>query len=148
MMLVTDIMLLNDLLILYDILKLKNVVMYQFVMFSLDQLMFLEIRFHHINEDLIITGGHSILVDDLSEEEMEESKKYFGSVLLLDDKYKLLACIDKNATIYDKKGIYDIYHLALESDDEEKSFGIYANGMLVESCSLKYLKEQSNMNME
>ena len=99
-------------------------------------------------EDLVITGGHSVLVDELKEEEEILNKKYFGGVVpKIDNLYRLLACVDENASIYEKEGKYFIYHLALESEDEDQAYGIYANGMLVESCAIKYLKEVSGMEL-
>ena len=99
-------------------------------------------------EELIITGGHSILVDELKEEEAILNKIYFGGVLpKIDGKHRLLACVDENASVYKKEGKYFIYHLALESEDEDQAYGIYANGMLVESCAIKYLKEVSGMEL-
>jgi len=37
--------------------------------------------------------------------------------------------------------------VALENDDYYMNYGIYANGLLVESCSKRYLKEESNMEL-
>ena len=100
-----------------------------------------------ILEDLIITGGHSILIDDyFSEEQKEKSLNFIHAVdEILDNKIKLLACIDERASVYDKPGNYTIYHLALENDDDNMNYSIYANGLLVEACSKCYLKEHSNM---
>jgi hypothetical protein len=41
----------------------------------------------------------------------------------------------------------NIYHIALENDDPYMNYGIYANGLLVESCSKRYLKELSKMRI-
>lgn len=43
--------------------------------------------------------------------------------------------------------IRTIYHLALENESYYNNYGIYANGLLVESCSQRYLKELSNMEL-
>jgi len=40
-----------------------------------------------------------------------------------------------------------IYHLALENENYFSNYGIYANGLLVESCSKRYLKELSGMEL-
>jgi hypothetical protein len=40
-----------------------------------------------------------------------------------------------------------IWHIALENDDYYMNYGIYANGLLVESCSKRYLKELSKMEI-
>jgi hypothetical protein len=57
----------------------------------------------------------------------------------------LPACVDERAKPYEKAGSHTIYHIALEHDDYYMNYGIYANGLLVETCSKRYLKELSNM---
>jgi hypothetical protein len=103
-------------------------------------------NYPEVFEDLLITGCHSILVDNFTNEEqknmtIEINKKIF----VTDGKYRLPASADLRASIYDKSGICNIYHLALENDDYYMNYGIYANGLLVETCSKRYLKELSNM---
>jgi hypothetical protein len=51
------------------------------------------------------------------------------------------------ASVYEKEGIFTIYHFALENDDTRMNYGIYANELLVETCSKRYLKEISNMEL-
>ena len=63
------------------------------------------------------------------------------------DKYRLPACVDEKATVYKVPGDYTIYHIALENEHYYGNYGIYANGLLVESCSKRYLKEVSNMEI-
>ena len=108
-------------------------------------------QYPELFEDLIITGGHSILVDCLTSIEQEQTEKIFGKNYILDDKYKLLSYLNMKASVYEKEGTYTIYHLALENEDENANYGIWANvlneanGLLVETCSKGYLKKQSNM---
>lgn len=40
---------------------------------------------------------------------------------------------------------HTIWHLALENDDVRTNYGIWANGLLVETCSLHFMKNWSNM---
>lgn len=99
-------------------------------------------------EDLIITGYHSILVDNFkNNDEMELTIKANGKIFVTDGKFRLPACADSKASIYEKSGLYMIYHIALEHDDYYMNYGIYANGLLVETCSNRYLKELSNMEL-
>ena len=89
----------------------------------------------NMTDDLIVTGGHSILVDKISEEEKIKQKKYWGNKeYLINDKYLLLsAASNKFKKIEDNK-LYMYYHLTLENDSEEKRrFGIWANGILTET---------------
>jgi hypothetical protein len=100
-------------------------------------------------EDLVITGCHSILVDEwTSEEEKERAiQANGGNVYITDDYYRLPACADLRTHVYEKEGDYTIYHLALENPDYYQNYGIYANGLLVESCSKRYLAELSGMEI-
>jgi hypothetical protein len=101
-----------------------------------------------IFEDLVITGCHSVLVNEFTNEKQKEDVvKLLGNIYITDDKYRLPACIDDKSRIYETKGTYTVYHLALENDNYYYNYGIYANGLLVESCSKRYLKELSNMKL-
>lgn len=104
-------------------------------------------KYPEIFEDLVITGGHSILLDSLNEEEIKKQEEWISeSDLLIDNKYRMLAFLDEKSVSYEPSGLYTIYHLALEGD-YNKNYGIYANGLLVEACSQQYLKEESNMTL-
>ena len=102
-------------------------------------------EYPELYEDLVITGYHSILVDKLSFDQMKEINKLFGRVSSIEDKYLLPICFDKNASLYKKTNDCSIYHIALECDNENKNYGIYANGLLVESISNRQLKQFKNM---
>jgi hypothetical protein len=107
-----------------------------------------KIEFPEIFEDLVLTGSHSILIDSFdSKEQKEKVLEILGNIYGTDDKLRLPVCVDKRALVYETPGKYTIYHLALENKDINKNYGIYANGLLVESCSIKYLKEISNMTL-
>jgi hypothetical protein len=104
--------------------------------------------FHELNQDLVLTGCHCILVDNfVNEEQKEKTNNVNGGIYGTDEKYRLPACVDKRTQVYPYKGTYTIYHLALENHDYYMNYGIYANGLLVESCSKRYLKELSGMEL-
>jgi hypothetical protein len=99
-------------------------------------------------EDLIITGCHSILVNSFkSNEQKEKVLEVLGDIYVTDNKLRVPACVDDRTSVYENPGNYTIYHLALENDDYYMNYGIYANGLLVETCSKRYLKELSNMTL-
>lgn len=98
-------------------------------------------------EPLVITGAHSILVDKLTDEQRSKAKKVNGDIFVTDYKYRLPVCVDDRSFVYNKSGFYTIYHLALDNDNYYSNYGIYANGLLVETCSKRYLKELSNMTL-
>lgn len=96
-------------------------------------------------DDLYITGGHSVLVNDLTKIEKKLTNEYNKCLPLTDNKYRLLTFLNKNAEPHLISGIFTVYHIALENTDNKANYGIFANGMLVESCSIDYIK--SNMEM-
>lgn len=105
-------------------------------------------NYSEIFEPLVLTGCHSILIDDFDNETQKETVfKVLGDIYVTDRKYRLPACVDPRASVYETPGTYTIYHLALDNDDYYMNYGIYANGLLVESCSKRYLKEHSNMTL-
>jgi len=100
-------------------------------------------NFPEVFDDLIITGCHSILVDELTEDQIIESTKVNGKVYITEGKYRLPACVDERTSVFEHQGMYTIYHLALENEDPTMNYGIYANGLLVESCSIRFMKDLS-----
>lgn len=103
-------------------------------------------NYPEIFEDLIITGAHSILVNNfINEKQRNKTRDINKDLYITDNKYRLPACVDDRAVVYNIKGNHMIYHIALENDNYYGNYGIYANGLLVESCSNRYLKELSNM---
>jgi hypothetical protein len=102
-------------------------------------------KFPDLFEDLYLTGLHSILVDNLTGFQGEMTINIIGKLLKTDDKYRLITCLDTKAEMIEKEKEYTIYHFALENDDEYMNYGIYANGLLVESSNLQYMKKFSGM---
>jgi len=101
-----------------------------------------------IFEDLIITGRHAILVDDFASDEQRDNVfNFYKELLKTDNKYLLPSCVDDSATVYETVGQYTVYNLALQNDDETINYGIYANGLLVETASEDYLKNRSKMEL-
>jgi len=100
-----------------------------------------------IDEDLILTGCHSILVDYLNDEQREKTIKEIQQIYVTDRKYRLFTFLDPRAEPYQVAGELPIYHFALENENYYMNYGVYANGLLVESCSRRYLKELSGMTL-
>jgi len=104
--------------------------------------------FEEVFEDLMITGCHSILVDKFSsEKQKEKAVEVNKKIYITDNKYRVPACAHEKASVYEIAGKYTIYHFALENEDYYMNYGVYANGLLVETCSKRYLKELSNMEL-
>ena len=104
-------------------------------------------KYPELYEDLIITGGHAILVDEFKEGEKEATLEIYGKVYITDNKYRLPACVDIRTLPYEEEGLFNVYHIALDNDEYYWNYGIYANGLLVEACSKRYLKELSGMKL-
>lgn len=102
-------------------------------------------KYPELREDLYITGCHSILVNELTDAERVETAKQLGKIFVTDKKYRLTAFVDSRAEPWNSEGAYTIWHFALENVNEKMNYGVYANGLLVETCSIKTLKEKSNM---
>jgi hypothetical protein len=105
-------------------------------------------KYPALTDDLYITGCHSILEFPITEKQKEDTIKHLGKLFVTDKKYRLMACVDDRAEPWNSEGTYTIWHFALENDDEGLSYGVYANGgLLVESCSIRFLKKKSNMSL-
>jgi len=105
-------------------------------------------KFPELSEDLIITGCHSILVDSLTEEQKDKIIELSERIFVTDGKYRLMACVDERAEPYEEEGTFNIWHLALDHDDERMNYGIFANGgLLVETTSKRMLSKYSGMEL-
>jgi hypothetical protein len=105
-------------------------------------------QYPEIIEDLVITGCHCILVDEFKdEEERAKTEKVMEDIFITDNQYRLPACVDERTTVYPVPGTYTIYHFALVNPDYYMNYGVYANGLLVETCSRRYMKELSGMEL-
>ena len=100
-----------------------------------------------LTEDLYITGCHSILEFPITDKQKYWTIKHLGKLFVTGDKYRLMACVDERAEPWNSEGTFPIWHFALESADEKMNYGVYANGgLLVETSSLYFLKNKSNMS--
>jgi len=103
-------------------------------------------KYPELEEDLYITGNHSILVDTLTESQKEQLIKHMDRIFVTDKKYRLIACVDERAEPLASEGVFSIWHLALENENDKMNYGIYVNGgLLVETCCIDTLKNKSNL---
>ena len=103
-------------------------------------------NYPELKDDLYITGCHSILEFPITEKHKEDIIKHLGKLFVTDNKYRVLACVDERAEPWNSKGAYTIWHFSLENLNETMNYGVYVNGgLLVETCSIKFLKNKSNM---
>lgn len=94
---------------------------------------------NELMDDLIVTGGHGILVDDLGIHKEENDKLYdTNKTPLIDNKYLLLAAVSSNFVKLEDNNLYTYYHFILENNgDNDERFGVWANGILTETPSKK-----------
>jgi hypothetical protein len=103
--------------------------------------------YREITEDLYLTGCHSILVDSITDEQREKTIAQLGKIFVTENKYRLMACIDERAEPWKSEGTYTIWHLALENEDIHMNYGIWVNGLRVETSSINFLRKRSNMTL-
>jgi hypothetical protein len=92
-------------------------------------------------EDFIITGNHSILVNNILKEIKEEYKQIFKNknIQKIDDKYLLQSFISKDFEKITDNNIYIYYHFVLENDDNnDRQYGVWCNGILTETLNLHF----------
>uniref|UniRef100_A0A6C0LNZ9 Hedgehog/Intein (Hint) domain-containing protein n=1 Tax=viral metagenome TaxID=1070528 RepID=A0A6C0LNZ9_9ZZZZ len=93
-----------------------------------------------LTKDLIVTGGHSILVDDLGELKEINDQMFGGNTPKIDGKYLLLSSVSPDFSKLENHYIYTWYHFTLENDgDDDRRFGVWANGILTETPSKNQL---------
>jgi hypothetical protein len=92
-----------------------------------------------LTEDLYLTGGHSLLLDELSEIESNDMKQaeFLDSEFMVEDKYKLMCCFNKKLEVSANQYV-ELYRFTLEPPENATPthvYGIWANGILSESSS-------------
>ena len=92
-------------------------------------------------ESLILTGGHSILVSSLTEDQEKKQKRNWRYNRMIEDKYLLLAHVNEKFEKIKNRNSYTYFHLILKSENKDERFGIWANGILTEICSKKTFKK-------
>jgi hypothetical protein len=81
------------------------------------------------------TGKQTILVDCLTEEQQDEVITLLGDLKQIEGKWLLPVYIDPNAYELSLSGLISVYHLVLENEDDDGSYGILSHGKWVETCS-------------
>jgi hypothetical protein len=105
-------------------------------------------QYPELKEDLVLTGCHAVLVDHLTEDQADEIRERFGTLLVTEKKYRLMAYLDERAVPFEISGAHTVWHFALQNDSIYRNYGVYANGgLLVETSSLRYLRELSGMEL-
>jgi hypothetical protein len=105
-----------------------------------------------LTEDLLMLGGHGMLVDSLKDETLEKYKELGwnnGLPFVIDDKLVLYAGYSDDFVQLNDTNVYTYYQMLLDNDeDEDKRFGIFANGLLVETPSEKQFHSKKWLKMD
>jgi hypothetical protein len=98
--------------------------------------------FRHKESGLTVTGGHSILVNSFNPVEQSIVDQIEYPVRQIDGMYALLSTIacSRFEQLQDND-MHVIYHFVVESDNADRQYGVYANGVLSESISLNDFNE-------
>ena len=95
-------------------------------------------------KDLTLTRNHGVLVEKLTENEEEKVNK--NNLPVIDN---LLSIITADSDKFEKvmdTNVYKYYHFSLDGDgDEDRRFGVYANGILVEVPSNNMMDNALNV---
>lgn len=84
-------------------------------------------------EELFLTGCHSVLTNELTDKQRIQTIEIVDRIFVTDGKYRLMSCINEKCEPYDQEGHFNIWHLSLDNSNDVMNYGIYANGLLVES---------------
>ena len=104
-------------------------------------------KIEELTDPLFITGNHCILYSRMPEPLKDPVEKHMGKIMTSEGQYRVPAFLDPRATPYDESGPATIWHFALENKSIYENYGVYANGLLVESSSIRYMTELSNMEL-
>jgi hypothetical protein len=95
-----------------------------------------------MTHDLMVTGGHGILVDgatDLERVFARNNNVYDGVIPEIDDKQVVVAGSSNLFTKVVDNNPYNYYNFMVENDgDDDQRSGVWANGVLCETPSKNY----------
>ena len=84
---------------------------------------------------------------DISAKKRQEVREYMGDDYITEIYHRVPACLDDGAKPYTVASPATIWHFALEHNNLYNNYAVYANGILVETCSIDFLLNASNMEL-
>jgi hypothetical protein len=103
--------------------------------------------FPELKEDLYITGGHPLLMNNLNEETKNKllDMAEMGTPIITEGKYRVFAMLHPKAELWNEEGMKEIYDIVLENEDPHCNYGIWVNGILTESMDEHFFLNYSGM---
>ena len=99
-------------------------------------------------EPLYITGEHCTLHRNIPKDKRDRITEHMGDVYITEEYYRMPAFLDDRGEPYDgEDSPATIWHFALEHENVAHNYGVWANGLLVESCAIESLMEKSGMRL-
>jgi len=99
--------------------------------------------FDDLTDDLYITHNHAVLKRQISDRERDQLNLFYGRIKVTEGFYRVPACFAPGASeVNDNSRFTEVYHFALETPNKNENFGVYANGMLVETLFLSDFEKQ------
>ena len=109
---------------------------------------FSKLKCPEVFEPLYITGEHCTLHRSVPNEKRRKITEHMGDVYITEEFYRIPAFMDDRAEPYDRSDkSATIWHFALENENVAHNYGVYANGLLVESCAIESLLIKSGMKL-
>lgn len=93
-------------------------------------------------EDLIVTGGQGILVDEITPKEKMENELLINcETPTIEDKYMLISAVHRDFVKLMNNDEYTYYHFTIDNDgNDDKRYAVWANGLLCETPSKNQFK--------
>lgn len=93
--------------------------------------------------DLTLTGCHAILVPQITDAQRAGILSTLQRVFVTDKQYRLPTCVDERASVVQTEGNFIVWHFALEHYDIRMNYGVYAQGLLVESSPICHMNTKN-----
>jgi hypothetical protein len=102
---------------------------------------------------LYLTGEHCLLYKeaDITAEKRREVREHMGDDYITETFHRVPACLDDRREAYrgpnDNECPVTIWHFALEHNNLYNNYAVWANGILVETCSIDFLTKKTRLEL-
>lgn len=98
---------------------------------------------------LYLTGEHCLLYkeSEIPEAKRREVREHMGDDYITETFHRVPACLDERREAYKGHGPATIWHFALEHNNLYNNYAVFANGILVETCSIDFLTKKSRLQL-